>query len=166
MRKVQGRGNELATVLISTYLQHLHWCTTHLLQRYNFFMNGQKGGENFIVWVWLFEFGLSSICDIMSFPIPPFTHFRCSSAKEVQTSLKVERSGGKPFRSESSSCGEYSARKPFPFQCLYLEMQTATEMSDWRKCKKNKQTAYKRVLTLITHLYAVLVSIHRGTIIF
>ena len=28
-----------------------------------------------------------------------------------------------------------------------------------------KQTAYKRVHTLITHLYAVLVSIHRGTII-
>ena len=29
----------------------------------------------------------------------------------------------------------------------------------------NKQTAYKRVLTLTTHLYAVLVSIRRGTII-
>lgn len=51
-------------------------------------MNGQKGGEDFIVSVQLFEFGLSSICDIMSFPIPPITHFRCSSAKEVQTSFE------------------------------------------------------------------------------
>ena len=31
--------------------------------------------------------------------------------------------------------------------------------------EKDKLTAYKRVLTLITHLYAVLASIHRGTII-
>ena len=82
----------------------------------------------------------------MSFPIPSFAPFFCSSAKVVHQPLKVERSGGKPFRSESSSCGEYSARKPFPVD-------------------KDKQTAYKRVLTLITHLYAVLVSIHRGTII-
>ena len=31
--------------------------------------------------------------------------------------------------------------------------------------EEDKQTAYKRVLTLITHLYAVLASIHRSTII-
>lgn len=66
----------------------------------------------------------------MSFPIPSFAPFLCSSAKVVHQPLKVERSGGKSFRAESSSCGEYSARKPFPFQCLYLGMQTATEMND------------------------------------
>ena len=66
----------------------------------------------------------------MSFPILSFAPFLCSSAKVVHQPLKVERSCGKPFRAESSSYGEYSARKPFPFQCLYLEMQTATEMSD------------------------------------
>ena len=66
----------------------------------------------------------------MSFPIPSFAPFLCSSAKVVQKPLKVERSGGKPFRAESSSYGEYSPRKPFPFQCLYSEMQTATEMND------------------------------------
>ena len=47
----------------------------------------------------------------MSFQIPSFAPFLCSSAKVVHQPLKVERSGGKPFRSESSSCGEYSARK-------------------------------------------------------
>ena len=66
----------------------------------------------------------------MSFPIPPFAPFLSSSAKVVHQPLKVERSGGKLFRSESSFLEEYSARKPFPFQCLYLEMQTATEMND------------------------------------
>jgi len=36
----------------------------------------------------------------------------------------------KGFRAESASYGEYSARKPFNFQALYLTMQTATETSD------------------------------------
>ena len=66
----------------------------------------------------------------MSFPIPSFAPFFCSSAKVVHQPLKVERSGGKPFRAEASSYGEYSPRKPFPFQCLYSELQTATEMND------------------------------------
>lgn len=66
----------------------------------------------------------------MSFPILSFAPFLCSSAKVVHQPLKVERSGGKPFRTESSSYGEYSARKPFNFQALYLTMQTATETSD------------------------------------
>ena len=119
MRKVQERGNELATVLISTYLRDLHLCTTHLGTKVQLFYERAKGRCNFHYYRVVFEFGLSSICDIMSFSIPPFTHFRCSSAKVVHQPLKVERSGGKPFRAESSSCGEYSARKPFPFQCLY-----------------------------------------------
>ena len=66
----------------------------------------------------------------MSSPIPSFAPFLCLSAKVVHQTLKVERSGGRPFRAESSSCGEYSARKPFPFQYLYFGMQTATEMND------------------------------------
>ena len=41
--------------------------------------------------------------------------FPLLSIKLVQTLLKVNRSSGKPFRAESSSYGEYSARKPFPF---------------------------------------------------
>ena len=69
----------------------------------------------------------------MSFPIPSFAPFLCSSAKVVHQPLKVERSGGKSFRAESASCGEYSARKPFTFQALYLTMQTATETIDRRK---------------------------------
>ena len=112
------------------------------------------------IWIW-------SIINLryMSFPIPSVAHFRCSSAKVVHQPLKVERSGGKPFRSESSSCGEYSAWKPFPFQCLYSECRRQRKWATDENVDKDKQTAYKWVLTLITHLYAVLVSIHGGTII-
>ena len=38
----------------------------------------------------------------------------------------------------------------------------ATEMSSEQNVEEDKQTAYKRILTLITHLNAVLVSVHRG----
>ena len=47
----------------------------------------------------------------MSFPIQSFASLLCSSAKVVHQPMKVERSGGKPFRTESSSYGEDSARK-------------------------------------------------------
>lgn len=36
--------------------------------------------------------------------------------RKYRLHLKVERSGGKPFRAESSFIEEYSPRKPFPFQ--------------------------------------------------
>ena len=49
MRNLWERGNELATVLISTYLRDLHWCTLILEQRYNFFMNEQKDSVFFII---------------------------------------------------------------------------------------------------------------------
>ena len=110
-------------------------------------------------------FGLSSIWDIMSFPIPSFSPFLCSSAKVVHQPLKVERSSGKPFRSESSSCGEYSPRKPFPFNVCTQKCRRQRKWATDENVEEDKQTAYKRVLTLITHLYAVLASIHRGTII-
>ena len=130
MRKVQERGNELATVLISTYLRDLHLCTTHLGTKVQLFYERAK--ERYIFHYCRIKFDLvyhqSAI--YMSFQIPSFAPFLCSSAKVVHQPLKVERSGGKPFRTESSSYGEYSARKPFPFQCLYSEMQTATEMND------------------------------------
>ena len=46
MRKVQERGNELATVLISTFCIDVQLI---LEQRYNFFMNEQKDGAFFII---------------------------------------------------------------------------------------------------------------------
>lgn len=130
MRKVQERGNELATVLISTYLRDLHRCTTHLGTKVQLFYERAKGRCIFHYCRIKFDLVYHQSAIYMSFQIPSFAPFLCSSAKVVHQPLKVERSGGKPFRSESSSCGEYSARKPFPFQCLYLGMQTATEMSD------------------------------------
>ena len=63
----------------------------------------------------VFEFALSSISDIMSFPILSFAPFLCSSAKVVHQPLKVERSGGKPFRSESSSYESIQPENLSPF---------------------------------------------------
>lgn len=130
MRKVQERGNELATVLISTYLRDLHLCTTHLGTKVQLFYERAKGRCIFHYCRIKFDLVYHQSAIYMSFQIPSFAPFLCSSAKVVHQPLKVERSGGKPFRTESSSYGEYSARKPFPFQCLYSEMQTATEMND------------------------------------
>ena len=79
----------MATVPISELIIVLHQCNNSLQQRYNFFMNRQKGGEDFIVLVRLFEFGQTSIRDILGFPILLITHFRCLSAKEAQTLVKV-----------------------------------------------------------------------------
>ena len=41
--------------------------------------------------------------------------------KLVQTLLKVKRSSDKSFRAESSSYGEYSVRKPFPFHVCTMD---------------------------------------------
>ncbi|WP_270306352.1 MULTISPECIES: hypothetical protein [Bacteroides] len=44
--------------------------------------------------------------------IPSATRSRCTDAKVVHGLMAAARSGGKPFRAESSSCGAYSTRKP------------------------------------------------------
>ena len=101
----------------------------------------------------------------MSFPIPSFAPFLCSSAKVVHQPLKVERSGGKPFRSESSSYESIQPENLSPFNVCTRKCRRQRKWTTDENVEEDKQTAYKRVLTLITHLYAVLVSIHRGTII-
>ena len=52
-----------------------------------------------------------------------------------------------------------------PFNVCTQKCRRQRKWTTDENVDKDKQTAYKRVLTLITHLYAVLVSIHRGTII-
>ena len=42
MRIIKKRGNELATVLVSTYLQQLRGCATHLMKRYDSIRNMQN----------------------------------------------------------------------------------------------------------------------------
>ena len=101
----------------------------------------------------------------MSFPILSFAPFLCSSAKVVHQPLKVERSGGKPFRSESSSYESIQPENLSPFNVCTQKCRRQRKWATDENIDKDKQTAYKRVLTLITLLYAVLVSIHRGTII-
>lgn len=101
----------------------------------------------------------------MSFPILSFASFLCSSAKVVHQPLKVERSGGKPFRSESSSYESIQPENLSPFNVCTQKCRRQRKWATDENVDKDKQTAYKRILTLITHLYAVLVSIHRSTII-
>ena len=52
-----------------------------------------------------------------------------------------------------------------PFNVCTQKCRRQRKWATDENVEKDKQTAYKWVLTLITHLYAVLVSIHRGTII-
>ena len=52
-----------------------------------------------------------------------------------------------------------------PFNVCTRKCRRQRKWTTDENVDKDKQTAYKRVLTLITHLYAVLASIHRGAII-
>ena len=55
-----------------------------LEQRYNFFMNEQKGGTFFYYCRIKFDLVYHQSAIYMSFPIPSFAPFLCSSAKVVQ----------------------------------------------------------------------------------
>ena len=165
MRKVQERGNELATILISTYLRDLHWCTTHLGTKVQLFYERAKRWCFFHYCRVIFEFGLSSIA-IYEFPdsvIRPFPLLVCESSTSALESWKVgaaRRFGLNHPPGESLQPATLSTFNVCTQKCRRQRKWTTDENVD-----KDKQTAYKRVLTLITHLYAVLVSIHRGTII-
>ena len=52
-----------------------------------------------------------------------------------------------------------------PFNVCTQKCRRQRKWTTDENVDKDKQTAYKRILTLITHLCAVLVSIHRGAII-
>ena len=52
-----------------------------------------------------------------------------------------------------------------PFNVCTQKCRRQRKWTTDENVEEDKQTVYKRVLTLITHLYAVLVSIHRSTII-
>ncbi|WP_455613606.1 hypothetical protein [Bacteroides congonensis] len=65
--------------------------------------------------------------------------------KLVQTSLKVKKSGGRPFRAESSSFGAYSARKLFPFHVCTMEADGSGNKRPTEKSEQNKrETAYSQ----------------------
>lgn len=69
--------------------------------------------------------------------------------KLVQTSLKVKKSGDRPFRAESSSFGAYSARKLFPFHVCTMDAvgsgnKRPTEKSEQKT--KEKQHTVSRIL--------------------
>jgi len=58
-----------------------------------------------------------------------------------------------PFRAESSSCGAYSARKPFPFHVCTMDADGSGNKRPTEKVIKT--TAYKVGLKFQAALYAV-----------
>lgn len=70
--------------------------------------------------------------------------------KLVQTSLKVKKSGGRPFRAESSSFGAYSARKLFPFHVCTMDADGSgnkrpTEKSEQKRNSIQSVDCYRSI---------------------
>ena len=165
MRKVQERGNELATVLISTYLRDLHWCTTHLGTKVQLFYEWAKRTVHFSllqgnIWIW-------SILNLRYYEFPdsvirPFPLLVCEGSTSALESWKVGTASRFGLNLPPAESIQPENLSPFNVctQKCRRQRKWATDEN-----VEDKQTAYKRALTLITHLYAVLVSIHGGTII-
>ena len=113
------------------------------------------------IWIW-------SIINLRYYEFPdsvirPFPLLVCEGSTSALESWKVgaaSRFGLNLPPTESIQPENLSPFNVCTQKCRRQRKWTTDENVD-----KDKQTAYKRVLTLITHLYAVLVSIHRGTII-
>ena len=93
MRKVQERGNELATVLISTYLRDLHWCTTHLGTKVQLFYERAKRWCIFHYCSIKFDlvYHQSSIYEFPDSVIRPFPLLVCEGSTSSLESWKVGR---------------------------------------------------------------------------
>ncbi|WP_349875394.1 hypothetical protein [Bacteroides cellulosilyticus] len=74
--------------------------------------------------------------------IPSVTRSRCTDAKVAYGLMAAARSGGKPFRAESSS-NEFERIQPenLVTACHSLEEHPATETSDWREIRRKKRGA-------------------------
>ncbi|WP_349875152.1 hypothetical protein [Bacteroides cellulosilyticus] len=77
--------------------------------------------------------------------IPSVTRSRCTDAKVAYGLMAAARSGGKPFRAESSS-NEFERIQPenLVTACHTLEEHPATETSDWREIRRKKRGATYR----------------------
>ena len=117
MRKVQERGNELATVLISTYLRDLHWCTTHLGTKVQLFYEWAKRTVHFSllqgnIWIW-------SILNLRYYEFPdsvirPFPLLVCEGSTSALGSWKVGR--------QAVSVGIFLLRRVFSPKTFPLSM--------------------------------------------
>ena len=72
--------------------------------------------------------------------------------KLVQTSLKVKKSGGRPFRAESSSFGAYSARKLFPFHVCTMD---AVGSGNKRPTEKSEQKQKRNSIRSVEYYRSV-----------
>ena len=113
------------------------------------------------IWIW-------SIINLRYYEFPdsvirPFPLLVCEGSTIALESWKVgaaSRFGLNLPPSESIQPENLS-----PFNVCTQKCRRQRKWTTDENVEEDKQTAYKWVLTLITHLYAVLVSIHRGTII-
>jgi hypothetical protein len=90
-------------------------------------------------------------------PVRPFQRLVCKGKHGLF--VKVERSGGKPFRMKSSSRFAASVFHPktFPLSSLYLERQTGNgNERPTEKREKIKKDSIQTGPVRITRLYAVL----------
>ena len=111
-------------------------------------------------------FGLSSICDIYEFSdsvIRPFPLLVCEGSTSALESWKV--GAASRFGLNLPPTKSIQPENLSPFNVCTQKCRRQRKWATDENVEEDKQTAYKRVLTLITHLYAVLVSIHKGTII-
>ena len=165
MRNVWERGNELATVLISTYLRDLHWCTTHLGTKVQIFYERAKRRCIFHYCRVIFDlvYHQSAIYEFPDSVIRSFPLLVCEGSTLALESWKV--GAASRFGRNLPPAESIQPENLSPFNVCTQKCRRQRKWATDENVEEDKQAAYKRVLTLITLLYAVLVSIHRGTII-
>ena len=156
----------MATVPISEFFIVLHQWHNSWYTKVQLFYERAKGRCIFHHCRVIFEFGLSSICDIYEFSdsvIRPFPLLVCEGSTSALESWKV--GAASRFGLNLPPAESIQPENLSPFNVCTQKCRRQRKWATDENVDKDKQTAYKRVLTLITLLYAVLVSIHRGTII-
>ena len=105
----------------------------------------------------------SAIYEFPDSVIRPFPLLVCEGSTSALESWKV--GAASRFGLNLPPAESIQPENLSPFNVCTQKCRRQRKWTTDENVDKDKQTAYKRVLTLITHLYAVLVSIHRGTII-
>ena len=150
----------MATVPISEFFIVLHQWHNSWYTKVQLFYERAKRRCIFHYCKVIFEFGLSYQSAIYEFPesvIRPFPLLVCEGSTIALESWKVgatSRFGRNLPPAESIQPENLS-----PFNVCTQKCRRQRKWTTDENVEIDKQTAYKRVLTLITHLYAVLVSI-------
>ena len=143
MRKVQERGNELATVLISTYLRDLHWCTTHLGTKVQLFYERAKGRCIFHYCRIKFDlvYHQSAILWVYRFRHSPFPLLVCEGSTIALESWKVRAASR--FGLNLPPTESIHPENLSPFNVCTQKCRRQRKWATDENVDKDKQTAYK-----------------------